>query len=281
MSDLKYEEIDLTPELAKHWLSNKNYSDNRRISAATVKRYARQMTEGRWRLNGQDLLFDKEGYLLNGQHRCAAVVLSGSTIRVGVKRGVETDAFTSMDQGHGRSGASVMGMRGYTNTSLRATVCRAVFLWEISRNPINNIKVLPDELILAQEVYAAEIDAAVSYVDRVRKHGIPINGGILGVGAILFRRARPRKCVEFLEVFENGLTTEAGHPALVLRSKLIKEKMKHRPVPRPAQWALLIRAWNYYERGATTRSLNVHRDDAGNFKVPSIRGLPNMAPRLA
>src|SRR5690606_16390953 len=74
--------LTITPALADVML---RYNDaNRPLSAATVRKYARQMGEGRWRLTKQPIIFSKSHKLLDGQHRLHACVESGVTIQAWV-----------------------------------------------------------------------------------------------------------------------------------------------------------------------------------------------------
>ncbi len=70
--------LDVTPELAKRWLG-RNYL-NRKVDPATVDRYFRQIIYGRWRRTHQGIAFDRDGVLLDGQHRLQAVCKANRTV---------------------------------------------------------------------------------------------------------------------------------------------------------------------------------------------------------
>ncbi|HEU02499.1 hypothetical protein LCGC14_0273880 [marine sediment metagenome] len=267
------EVVTITPTMAKKWLAETNYEENRNISRGRVDYYARQIRDGRWALNGETIIFDTEGGLLNGQHRLEAIIKAKKSAVVLVVRGVKESAFSTMDQGYNRNAGQVMGMKGLKNASLRAAICRALFIWEVSGGRLKNYgKISPDELMMVQDIYAEEIDAATSYSNRCRGE-VPMSSGVIGLGHILFTRARSTKCEEFLRVFEDGLTAIAGHPALVLRRRLMKDKMKDRQLPFDAQWAAMIRAWNAYDKGETIRTIIVKRNPDGEWVQQAIRGL--------
>lgn len=73
--------VTVTPEMAELMLA-KNQS-NRRIKEPRVELYARAMTDGRWHLNGEPVVFDTSGGLRSGQHRLLSCIRSG----VGLERG--------------------------------------------------------------------------------------------------------------------------------------------------------------------------------------------------
>jgi hypothetical protein len=70
----------LTKEMAEQLL-NKNHN-NRNLSIAKAVRYANDMSKGAWADVGDVVRIDTEGNLIDGQHRCKAVVLSGKDIPI-------------------------------------------------------------------------------------------------------------------------------------------------------------------------------------------------------
>lgn len=271
---IKTEELQLTPKLAKDWLENHNYTDNRPISKTRVLHYARQILSGLWQMNGETIIFDPDGMMLNGQHRCAAVIEAGKSIQVLVVYGIQTSAFTTMDQTNVRTAGQVMEMKGLSYATLRASICKHMWHWETTngKHAIVGRKVSPDELLLVQEYYPEEVNLAVLWAHTARRE-LPIGGGLLGLGFILFKRARPRKADEFLQILSDGLTTVKGHPARTFRIRIIKDKMKDKMMPAPAIWSAMIRCWNAYEKGETLKTISISRNAEGIWVTPTIKGL--------
>lgn len=91
MLEMKVEKI--TPAKAKEYLKRNvnNPRGKNSLNRRIVKTYAEDMINGRWELNGECLVFDEDGYLKDGQHRLAAILLSGKTIEMCVIRGVGRD----------------------------------------------------------------------------------------------------------------------------------------------------------------------------------------------
>lgn len=102
---------------------------NRPISQPHVDALARDMLSGKFRLTHQGLACDSEGRLVDGQHRCTAIVKSGVTVRINVTYNVDPDAFHSIDVGiQPRSVAQIAGlMRGTKSTTV--TVAAAKQIW--------------------------------------------------------------------------------------------------------------------------------------------------------
>lgn len=88
---------------------------NRKIRRGTVVRYIKDMKAGKWILNGETIIISSDGILLNGYHRCTAVLESGVSIEVVVVRGVDKDAYKSMDSGTNRTPADTLKAYGVTS----------------------------------------------------------------------------------------------------------------------------------------------------------------------
>lgn len=91
----------ITPELAQRILGNNPY--NRNISKQTVKRYADLMRQGKWHENGESISIDKDGNLVNGQHRLAACIESGCSFTAVIVYGVAKDDSFIFDAGMNRT----------------------------------------------------------------------------------------------------------------------------------------------------------------------------------
>lgn len=77
---MRIEVEDIGPSKANEWLLTRN-TCNRKVKPTVVERYQREMEQGNWLMSDQAISFDTNGQLINGQHRCEAVVRSGRTIK--------------------------------------------------------------------------------------------------------------------------------------------------------------------------------------------------------
>lgn len=99
----------ITPEMAKKYLQN--MKTNRNISSARVNAYARDMERGAWQENGESIVFNKSGQLVNGQHRLAAIVKSGIPQEVACVFDV-SDKVSLFDRGRNRSTSDTLVVGG-------------------------------------------------------------------------------------------------------------------------------------------------------------------------
>ena len=79
----------ITPEMAEQYLSYN--AKHRPIKEKKVNEYVVEMVQGNWKLNGKTVCFDRNGRLLNGQHRLTAVVRSRIPFTTVVVRGLDPD----------------------------------------------------------------------------------------------------------------------------------------------------------------------------------------------
>lgn len=106
----KSEYVKITPEIAAKMLDSKN-PKNRRLSRASVLPLARDMAEGRW-VSDVPIILDRYGNILDGQHRLAAIVESGTSVKMLVIRNATPDTRRVIDQGRKRSPADVLKLEG-------------------------------------------------------------------------------------------------------------------------------------------------------------------------
>ena len=96
------EVLTITPKIAEYLISN-NWPENRKLSETTYKKYAVDIKNGNWKLNGEAVIFTKTSKLVDGQHRLWAVIEAEAPFTTLVTFGVEEDAFSTIDSGYTRS----------------------------------------------------------------------------------------------------------------------------------------------------------------------------------
>ena len=112
---MKATQITLTPAIAKKLLEHN--PSNRPLSQPRAKRIAESISRGEWLANGETIIVDVNGALIDGQHRCLAVVIAGIPIQTLFVEGVCPDAFATIDSGHARTDANRFSISGEANTS--------------------------------------------------------------------------------------------------------------------------------------------------------------------
>ncbi len=160
MSDKPKVEIrDVTPEwaaeiLAKHDASIEAKKFNQRaLGKNTVNAYAVDMKAGNWSLTGQGISFDVHGNLLDGQHRLAAVVKAGVTVKMLVlwdlpsKTDNNLDTINLFDIGKKRSVGQQLKLSGYINYFDVASAARCLLM--LSQGNMKYNYTLPQQISVA------------------------------------------------------------------------------------------------------------------------------------
>jgi hypothetical protein len=114
----------VNPKQAKAWLAEAEGYNVRGINVNAVTTYSNDMRAGEWQPIPVAICFDKDGILVNGQHRLAGIVESDTTQLFLVARGVGPEVIAAMDQGLKRSVtavASTLGHKGFTSNFASTT----------------------------------------------------------------------------------------------------------------------------------------------------------------
>lgn len=120
---MNYKHIRLTPELAKEWLDTMP-EYQRSASALVIAEYAKDMVDGRWvEGTGDAIRFNKQGQMIDGQHRCLAVIESGVSIMVTIIEGLDDEVYLVLDKGRKRTAADTIGGK---NANVRAAIAKAM-----------------------------------------------------------------------------------------------------------------------------------------------------------
>ena len=89
---MKTEVMTITPAMAEKWLAGTTFK-NRNVSITAVNRYANDIQNGQWMLNGESIIIDDNGNVIDGQHRLRAILKSGASIQSVVVRGIDAATF--------------------------------------------------------------------------------------------------------------------------------------------------------------------------------------------
>lgn len=116
--EIKYEII--TPEIAKKYLQ-RNSGNYRALSQSKVAVYAHDMESGRWETNGESIKFNKDGILVDGQHRLSAIVRSGCSIPMIVCYGID-NSVSVFDVGQGRTASQILKANGVPSPVANNTI---------------------------------------------------------------------------------------------------------------------------------------------------------------
>lgn len=262
---MKIEIISVTPALAEQWLAT-NTDHNRRLSAKTVKRYAQDMIKGKWLITGETIKFDRDGRLIDGQHRLSAIIAAHKTVKIAVVRDLDADTMLVIDTGKTRSGGDSLAINGHNGYSdAMAALARKIIAFQGGATPIvsgkGGIK-LRGETITNREIveYCNQHDITehIRFAWRIKNTQVTeaLNYGEYAFFHWYFSRVDSAAA----EIFLNKLATledvSADSPIRALLQKLTRSitrldgKMKMHAV---------VTAWNAWRTGEKLTIIHVGR----------------------
>lgn len=242
----------ITPEIAMEMLTHndKNY---RGISSAIVTKYANEIRGGSWETNGDTIVFDENGTLLNGQHRLTAVVKAGMPIVSLVVRGLTgTQVY---DIGRKRNTRAILMAEGYDHAN--STTISAVnvlvrgFDWRTTATISETREVLKAErdlLIEAYELVTGDVRSAVT-----RKASVMA----ATFCALKMKLCESAKIQQLFKIANSGFAIEGlnSSPGLALRMSLQEQADgKWASDARKGAFDMTIQAITDYERGINRKT---------------------------
>lgn len=270
MNDARTSVVTITPELAGSWLSVK--AQNRPLARRNVERLCKQMQSGAWMLNGEPIVFDSNGKLIDGQHRLQAVVESGVEIQSLVVWGIAPCAFPTMGTGKPRSAADVLGMK-VPNATTVAAAARYIFHDERG-DPGQLLPLLPTNAdILSVVEHHPALVASASCVCSMKFVRRLLTPAIAAYLHYEFSAINVEDCDRYFYTLECGDGVGgSSHPVFMLRERLLENSLSKARLPRPELMALAIKAWNLMRSGETRRQLRWRRAGSASEPFPVIAG---------
>lgn len=261
---LDYEYLKITPELAAELLSRN--LKNRPITESTVRSYARQMKDGRWKLNGETIKISSSGYLIDGQHRLSACIRSGASFNAIVVHGLDAEAFDTIDTGRRRTAGDIISIDGVPNANCVASGVR--FVLAIQRGRIGHRQdVTPSDIREFIDsnpsiVRSAQMVAGVRHV---------VSEGMSCALHFLFSKKDESLADLYFQDLKSGAGLSANDPVYLLREKLIKARGAKASLPDNEKVALMIRAFNFRRKSLSAKIIKgLVKNDAGEMNIPEI-----------
>jgi len=250
----------ITPELAERLL--KDNTSNRPILRRVVERYRRDMTGGKWVLNGQTIKIGRSGRLLDGQHRCKAAIAGNCSFYAIVVRQVADSVFDTLDIGGRRSMAAVLQSRGLGNSVVLAGALRRLAAFERGQTLVYNLTY--SDLLAVLDRHPDVVTNAARIAAKSKKL-------IEGTSAVALHywlgREDPVKADAFFDRLHDGIDLNRTHPILHLRNRLIDGRSADgRPLTAEQKIALVLKSWRAFIEGRAVRQLRLdQRDDTAGL----------------
>ena len=249
--------VEITPKLADLWWKTKN--KNRSLHLAQLNKVKRALEHDRWEINGETIIFDAHGRLIEGQHRLKAVLDTNKSLWTLIVVGIDQDRFKTMGQGSKRSAGDILSIRGEKDARNLAAALRWVWRYEHKQMMNAHPLVTDDELADTIETHQ-EIVNSIPYGRDVKPHGILAPGMVTALH-YLCSRVDSGQANAFFRRLGKGEELDAGHPILVLRNTLMKRGAgKKQGILRDERKApMIILTWNLLRKDPTVHIKNAQR----------------------
>ncbi|MGH3489282.1 MAG: hypothetical protein ACRDP8_15410 [Actinopolymorphaceae bacterium] len=261
--------LTLNPELARKWMERNTH--NRNLRPGRVEQYARDMTAGRWEFNGDAIRFDHNGVMLDGQHRCAAVLKSGVSIRVLVVYNLAPDAQDTMDRPGVRQMRDQLGLAGEYNTGMLAAILRRLVAYTAGSRHVDSGRVNPTQGEMREFLEAyPEVREAVGVSVKAQKY-LSCAPSVIGTAYYICAECDREQADQFFvtQLIEGiGLTSTS--PARALAKRLNDLGSARGRVNGDDALRYIFVAWNAYRDGRGLSRLQAPKGGwtAANFPAP-------------
>lgn len=253
---IEMEIITLTQKLAQTYLDNLS-PGQRKLSHRYVLRYIDAMKRNMWQLGGTFIIRDWFGYLIQGQHICAAVVSNSTPIKIIEIRGVNPSVFKVLDKGRPRKLFDALEIEGETYCKPLSSALGWLFCYITNRTYQSGSKWLfqiEDGLELLEKnpglrKSLEKVLPACQGEDKIIS---------LSIGTFLhyvFAKKSKSQADEFFQKLATGEGFKKNDPIRLLRDRLLKDKGQIIKMSREYKINIAIKAWNVFRRNGTLTRL--------------------------
>jgi hypothetical protein len=231
-------------------------------SMATVRRYARDLRNGRWRWNAAPIRFDgvdEHGHpkMVDGFHRCMAVIEANVTVYFFCTYGISLEAMHTTDTGRTRSLAQQFYLNGVQAPKVAADIIKLLAVYRLNpkrgfSGPLSS----DSEYHECLEANPGVRDIAKEYVRQLPKN---LSDGLIGCAHYLFAEKDPVAAKSFCDAVVSGEHLAIGEPAYEFREWVISLDKKTERVSTAKIGNVLVDCWNKFAEGKRVTRIRIPR----------------------
>jgi len=253
------------PERASAYM--KFNTKNRPLNKLHAEQFRDAMSDGDWWMNGETIIFSVCGALLNGQHRLWAIMSAGIEVDLMVVRGIDPEAFRTIDGVRSRRASDILAMDGEKNATGVAAAVQALLGFVKDRGRIHSGGFRSGRKATAA-VCGRVLEAHPGIRDSVAsmKRNTLFRGQQAAILHYLFGLVDPRRANEFADVLDSG-DSDIGRPFVLFRETLVRNPM--RSELRDSHSARAVKAFNAERAGIRPKMLKFISGET----FPAIEGL--------
>lgn len=249
----------ITPMLAQTMLGRSNFR-NRSLKPAVVRRYAADMIVGRWKENGESIVVDEFGAVIDGQHRLRALISCGKSFGFVVVQGVSRDAFDTLDMGKNRTSTDTLQVSGMKNASSVAAVLRLIVDYKLNGDLSFKRYQFSDKYRSFDVQSALEehplVVCSCDFIAANRRNALLKPRSMIAMFHYLFGEKDSDKRDDFFDRFVNNNFQGIDCPVKALifayQHEYTLRSMNASRVVTAAYW---IKSWNAFRKGSKIKKL--------------------------
>ncbi len=252
--------VEITPELAKDILENRNH-DNRPLKKAHVKMLSTALKNDEWMLNGETISFSKSGRLLDGQHRLTACINADKSFKTVIIKGIEDEAaFGTIDTGKPRSVTDLMSLQGLPKAPLYSAIAKQHKAWIETEDDEKNKFTLASRHYTERSValHGKKYDAVIVPAFEVAQK-LGRKSAAIGFAALLILETATDDGEEFFaelaSIWSDECSPDPQSPSYVLYKWICEEEHIFRPAKMTLLTALTIKAFNAHVKKEPVKKL--------------------------
>lgn len=244
---MEIEIAKITPTMAREML--KANTANRAIRRGHVEGLARDIEQGNYKLNAESIKFDKDGVLLDGQHRLSAIVKANKAVDSVVVRGLDPDVKVTIDTGKKRNFGDVLRLEGAKEAAKLAAATRYA---QQSQFPSMGSTVNPTQSELAEFLEAYPyLTEAVRLVNGVPYTVLTIVAAVATMAH--YTGADPAMIDKFLRHWKTGFGEE-GNPCVTFRNRILEAKAMGRSFSTSQKLRMVAWSWLKLSKGELAKN---------------------------
>lgn len=250
----------ITPKKAAELL--KKNTHNRPCMMSYVDELSAAILRGEWKVNGDTIKLNGD-VLVDGQHRLHAVVKSGKSIVTYIVRGVQADAFNTIDLGRKRTTGQLLARDGFKHYNTLSAAARTIYMYETGRMRILSSRVgdfSPSVAFGVVESHSGLVDS-VDFVLSVGAHSIAPGGSIAAFHWLMKQKDDVLADTFWTQVC-TGEHIGAKDPSFILRRRLIDNRKSQAKLRGYVLAALFVKAWNATRAGKAIGTLKFMDDES-------------------
>lgn len=249
----------IKPSVASYILENNN-SKNRKISASKIRQTSSDILSGKFLVNGESVIFDRNGLLLDGQHRLLACVETNVEIVSLCAFGIDPIAMQTIDLGKGRTSGDVAQISGIPSGNAVAAIARMMIAYDKTNGETLG---RPQDLSSNEILQYLNDNPDVSDVHRWSvTHLASLRGicpaTVLAAARIILQRKYGPEVVHYLNQVGSGINIAPNDPAFIIRRRLFGARKQN-----AASLEAILRGGIHYMKNRSISRIEI----SGRFPV--------------